>query len=73
MAQVVAYGKVFEVCDSAIEVSCYGLRSYLQGKYGNNNKAKIFQVRVWLRENQWKPVEVESLKRVLTQLQTEVQ
>lgn len=68
MAQVFANGQIVEVSDTAIEVSVFGLKSFLQGKYGDSTSAKIRQLRVWLRNRSWKPVEAEALRRVLAEL-----
>ena len=72
MAVVVLNGKAVEVSDTLVDVAAFGLRSYLQGKYDGNTRAKIRHVQCLLRGRDWKPSELAALELVKQEL-TEAQ
>ena len=69
MAQVFVDGRVFEVSDMVIDVHCFGLRSFLCGRFRDDVAAKRSYVMERLDRRSNSPAESEALKRVLTELQ----
>jgi len=69
MAQVFVGGKAVEVNDALVDVQAFGLRSYLEGKYDGNARAKIRHVNCLLRDKDWKPSELAALELVKQELQ----
>jgi len=69
MAVVVLNGKAVEVSGTLLDVAAFGLRSYLEGKYDGNARAKIRHINCLLRGKSWKPSELAALERVKQELQ----